>query len=183
MERIALAKGVTEDETEYDVEAKAEGDGVPTRSEFRQMLRALLGERFQLRVRREFREVPVYALTIVSGGPRFSVSSPEEEKRGNHGVHGINLTLDLVHATMDDICREMGGYFWIDKPVVDRTGLTGAYDIRFEATPENRVGKNLGEEEVSIFVAVREQLGLKLEPAKAPMEFVVIEQFSRPSGN
>ncbi|MCU1324633.1 MAG: hypothetical protein JWN34_3 [Bryobacterales bacterium] len=183
VQRISVAPGVASDEVEYDVDAKAEGQAVPTRAEFRQMLQAFLADRFQLRLRREFRESAVYALLLANGGPKFPVSASDAEKRSNHGVRGINQTFDLAKATMDDICREMGTYFFIDLPVVDKTGLIGAYDIRFEATPNGRVGQNLGPEEVSVFSALKEQLGLRLEPQKAPVEFLVIEHFEKPTGN
>jgi uncharacterized protein (TIGR03435 family) len=136
-----------------------------------------------LRVRREFRESAVYALLLANTRPKFPVSASDAAKRSTHGVRGINQTLDLAKATMDDICREIRDYFFVDLPVIDKTGLIGAYDIRFEATPNGRVGQNLGPEEVSVFSALKEQLGLRLEPQKAPVEFLVIEHFEKPTGN
>jgi uncharacterized protein (TIGR03435 family) len=70
-----------------------------------------------------------------------------------------------------------------DRPVVDRTGLTGTYDLKLEATPEWRIDSNPDPNEVSIFTAVKEQLGLKLEAQKAMIEILVIDRVEKPSAN
>lgn len=73
--------------------------------------------------------------------------------------------------------------FGVDRPVVDATGLSGAYDIRIEATPEFRINRDPELGDISIFTAVQEQLGLRLEARKAPIEIMAVDHFEKPSAN
>jgi uncharacterized protein (TIGR03435 family) len=75
------------------------------------------------------------------------------------------------------------GSFVTDRPVIDRTGLTGTYKLRIEATPEFRINGNPQPDDLSIFTAVQEQLGLKLEPSTAPVDILVIDSAQKPSEN
>ena len=67
-----------------------------------------------------------------------------------------------------------------DRPVIDRTGLTGTYKLRIEATPEFRIDRDPQPDDLSIFTAVQEQLGLKLEPSTAPLDILVIDSARSP---
>jgi uncharacterized protein (TIGR03435 family) len=157
--------------TYYDIVAKADGDATPSRAEFRQMLQTLLAERFNLKVHREMKEMPVYALVVARSGPKFKESASDAALVANHGVNGRNQNVTLSRATMEVLARDIRGSFGVDRPVLDKTGLTGTYDIKIEATPEfrmNRVGDDPGQ--ISVFTAVQQQLGLKFEPQKAPIE-------------
>ncbi len=164
----------------FNVVAKAEGDAERSRAEFRPLLQTMLVERFHLKFHHEQREMPVYALVIGKGGPKFHESAPETAFKSNHGVKGRNQYMDLTQATMTMLADEIG----VDRPVIDKTGLTRKYDIRLEATPEFRINNNNPQpDDIRVFDAIQQQLGLRLEPAKEPMEVLVVDHVENPSGN
>jgi uncharacterized protein (TIGR03435 family) len=171
------------EDTYYNIVAKAEGEGTPTKAEFRQMLQTLLAERFNLKFHHETKEMPVYALVVGKNGPKFKESAPDATFSGHHGVNGHNQTLTLVKVTMESLAEEFKNYFGVERPVIDKTGLTGSYDIKFEATPERRLHAEADPSEISVFTAVQEQLGLKLEAQKAQVEVLVVDHVEKPSEN
>jgi uncharacterized protein (TIGR03435 family) len=171
------------------------------------MLRALLEDRFQLKVRRESRDVPVYALTVARGGAKLrpheegscvgldpSMKGPPTKPfcgTTNSIRKGGSVTIQFRAISFRDFARNLGvngGPQLLDRPVVDKTGITGTYDIDLHFAPDY---SNPGfQKDVvsdpsgpSIFTAVQEQLGLKLEPAKGPVEYLVIERVERPTEN
>jgi uncharacterized protein (TIGR03435 family) len=171
------------DLTLYDIAARAEGNGARSRSEFRQMLQTLLAERFHLKAHRQMMVRPVYALLIAKNGPKFKESAPDAIPNFLGGVNGRNQNITVSKATMQILVDAIPGSFHLDRPVVDRTGLTGTYDFKIDATPESRIDGNSDPNEISIFTAVKEQLGLKLEPQKAMVEILVIDRVEKPSAN
>ena len=86
-------------------------------------------------------------------------------------------------ADSADIAQAISSMFGPDRPVVDKTGLTGLYDFFVEATPEWRINNNPQPEDVSVFSAVQDQLGLKLEPQKAMIDILVVDHMDKPSPN
>jgi bla regulator protein BlaR1 len=136
------------------------------------MMRTLLADRFKLVVRRETREAPAYALTLARDdgrlGPRLRRSTIDcvaEQKAGRQHPH----------------CQTRLLPSFAQRPVVDRTGLTGEFDVDIEIAPQSTAaGIDAGR---GIFTAITEQLGLKLEPISAPLEFIVIESVERPTAN
>lgn len=176
--------GIKDDEqqdTFYDILAIAPEGTAPTRDEFRLMLKTLLADRFQLKAHIEKKQVPVYALVISKGGPKLR--PPSEPSHEHHGVDGRNQFLETDSITMYDLADYILGSFMTDRPVIDRTGLTGTYKLRIEATPEHRINGNPQPGDLSIFTAVQEQLGLKLEPSTAPVDILVIDSAQKPSEN
>jgi len=171
-------------DTFYDIVAKAEGDAAPTKAEFRQMLQLLLADRFKVKVHREQREMPVYALVLGKNGPKFKESAPDTEPTGNIHVNGRNYEVTLTKATMDLVVDAVANSF-PDRPVIDKTGLMGAYDVKMTYTPDVRSNRTTDPDpnDISIFTAVQEQLGLKLEPQKAMVEILVVDHVEKPSGN
>lgn len=168
----------------YDVSAKAGGDRAPKRSEFRQMLQSLLASRFMLKVHRDTKEMPVYALVIGSKGSKLKPSAPDAGVMGRMMVEGRNYVTTRPKATMDDIVGAITNSF-LDRPVIDRTGLTGTYELKLTFTPDipaNRRGEP-DPNDISIFTAVQEQLGLKLEPQKTMIEVLVVDRIEKPSEN
>ena len=157
-----------------------------------QRLQALLAERFQLAIHRATKEMPVYALVVAKNGPKVKESTGgdgrRQEMRGRPGdLTGERATPEMLASTL---ARAVG------RPVLDRTGLTGAYDFRLEWTPDvgDLIGKGgPGEKAVeasapdpsgpSIFTALQEQLGLKLESQKGPVVIIVIDRAEKPSAN
>jgi len=168
----------------YDVVAKAEGNGVPTRDEFRQMVQSLLADRFQLAVHRERKEMPVYALVVGKNGPKLKNSAPDAGSMANVGVGGRNYDYDLPKATMGRLVELINQVSGLDRPVVDKTALAGVYDIRLTFTPEYRISRGPESDlnDIRIFTAV-EELGLRLAPQKADVETVVVDRVEKPSEN
>jgi uncharacterized protein (TIGR03435 family) len=163
----------------YDIAAKAEGDGARTKAEFRLMLQTLLADRFNLKFHREMKDVPVYAMVIGKSGVKFKESDPEKPFKSLVGVNGRNQYMEYSQATMEMVAEGIG----VDRPVIDKTGLTGKYDIRLEATPEFRINNNPQPDDLRIFDAIQQQLGLKLEPLKANIEVFVVDHMDKPSAN
>ena len=129
------------------------------------------------------REMPVYALVVGKNGPKFKESAPEAALISNHGVNGRNQNMTLAKVTMESLADDIRRDFGTDRPVLDKTGLTGAYDVKLEATPEFRINGGSAPGDISVFTAVQEQLGLKLEPTKGPVEILVIDHVEKPSEN
>ncbi len=165
----------------YDVLANAPG-GSPTRDQFRQMLQSLLAERFQVKAHFEKQQIPVYALVIAKGGPKLEKST--SDGHGHVGVNGRNQFLETSNITMTDLAASLNlNTLVTDRPVIDRTGLSGSYKLRIEATPQPRMSANPQDGDLSIFTAVQEQLGLKLEPSTAMADILVVDSFQPPTEN
>lgn len=168
----------------YDIEAKAAGDQARTRGEFRPMLEALLAERFKLQLHRAQKEMPVYLLSLEKNGPKFKESGPDAVQSARIGVNGRNQTITAFKQSTDDLARMIESVFFLERPVLDRTGLTGSYDITIEATPQSRMtGDDPDLRNISVFTALKLQLGLRLEPGKSPVEILVVDHIEKPSAN
>ncbi len=167
----------------YDIEAKA--DRSYSVDDLHVMFQNLLAERFGLRFHREEKIGPVYTLTVDKSGLKMKLNeSPEDFKIPmNFGAEG---TVGR-RVPMPYLCWWLGQQLQSDeRPVVDHTGLTGKYDftIRFaRELPLGTIRDNEGDQEPSIFEALREQLGLRLVPEKGPVEDLVIDAVERPTAN
>lgn len=171
-------------DTMYDIVAKAENGPVPAKPAFREMLRALLADRFKLQLHWETREMPVYELVVGKNGPKLKESSPDATAAGRLQVNGRNYDVTLTKATMSDVVDAVANAF-LDRPVVDKTGLDGFYDVKLIYTPSTRAnrGTEASLDDISIFTAVQEQLGLKLEPRTGSVKTLVLDHVEKPSGN
>ena len=168
----------------YDIEAKAAGVYARTRNDFRPMLQALLADRFKLHLRRAQKEMEVYVLNLDKNGPKFKESGPDAVPSARIGVSGRNQTITAVKQSTDDLARMIENAFFLERPVLDRTGLTGSYDFTIEATPQSRMtGDDPDLRNISVFTAVQQQLGLRLERRKAPVEVLVVDHIEKPSAN
>jgi len=186
----------------YSIDAKA--DGRESAGMMRgPMMQALLEERFHLRTHRETREVPVYVMTVAKGGPKFQPAKPGScqpfDASGDLTVHfdgipcaearvsrkGSITVIDFRGVSLDAFAKDLHP----GRPVIDRTGLAGAFDIHLEmeadAPDSSAPGSGAASDppHSSFIVALREQLGLRLDPAKGPSEFLVIDHIERPSEN
>jgi uncharacterized protein (TIGR03435 family) len=171
------------DDVPYDIVAKAEGDGTPSKDEFRQMLQLLLTDRFKMAAHREMREMPVYALVVGKNGPKLKPSAPDAGEMGRVHVNGRNYEVTIPKADMDRVVDAIMNSF-PDRPVIDETGLTGTYDLSLVFTPQTRA--NLASPDsgdITIFAAVQEQLGLKLEARKAMVEVLMVDRIEKPAEN
>jgi uncharacterized protein (TIGR03435 family) len=136
------------------------------------MLRNLLADRFGLAFHYETRQFSTYALVIAKGGPKLHPSEAPEgsyrfKAQGGHAT-GSSISMGML---ADRLSRPD---FQLDHKVVDRTGLPGTFDLTLD----------WGEDGPSIFTALQEQLGLKLEPRKTPLEVFVVDRVNRvPTAN
>jgi uncharacterized protein (TIGR03435 family) len=200
----------------YDIDAKLDDSQVealeklPPEQRILQIrlgVQSLLADRFKLVVRDETKEIPVYALVIAKNGPKLQEAKPGDtypngikgpDGRSHPGVmwmEGGKLTGQaLPMASLAMILSHQLG-----RPVLDRTGLTGKYDIALTWTPDqSSAGTFMGtagfkpdaestpppeSSGPSIFTAIQEQLGLKLESTKGPVDVIVIDHIERPSEN
>lgn len=162
----------------YLITAQADTEGALTQDEFREMARALLAERFHLRVHVRTERVAVYALVIDKGGPKIARSAPES-KRSRTELH---RKIELKRYDMTEFAQRLT--VRLARRVVDLTGLTGFYDLDLEWAAEPEPAVSGDEAGPSFFAAVRAQLGLRLEPRKDyPLEVLVIDHAERPAAN
>ena len=191
----------------FDVNAKAPdgvGERVPPEI-LRPMLQAMLVEPFQLKTHTESKEMPVYSLVQGKGGPKLKVSeTPPPTGPGGGGPGGRPQMMRMGRGqlsanggTMKAFAQQLSQI--LGRPVTDNTGLDGFYDIELEFTPEpGQGGGGPGGGGVppppgaipqsdtngpSIFTAVQEKLGLKLESSKGPVDILVIDSISKPTEN
>jgi uncharacterized protein (TIGR03435 family) len=163
----------------YDLDAKAEGGIAPTKEQLRQMLQSLLADRFQLKIHRETKEVAAYALVVGKNGHKMKESSADAPG-SNFTRGGIAMHMEYSRGTMERLAGQLSGT--AGRPVVDKTGLNGYYKYTLDWTPANRTPES-DSDTPSLFTALQEQLGLKLQPAKVPYEFLVIDHAEKPSDN
>jgi uncharacterized protein (TIGR03435 family) len=199
-----LPKWVTSDS--FVIQAKAPISN-PTKDQMRLMMQSLLANRFSLALHFETREVPVLALTLVKPGKTGPKLIPHAEGPPCDAPPSPDLfaprcgaTFSLRskgvrrggsrNTTMDMIAAALTGFGNLDRPVVDRTGLDGKFDYRLDWTPEPSVSAPPNPDappadlpETTFLQALREQLGLKLESTKGPIQTLVIDHIDRPSEN
>jgi uncharacterized protein (TIGR03435 family) len=168
----------------FTILAKAEGDGARSQYEFRLMTRLLLAERFKLKFHRETRETPVYALVVAKNRPKMKPGAPEAEPIAHYSFLGTNNIVTCPKADMETVLNAVKNGI-SDRPVLDHTGLTGTYELRLVYTPESRRVRETEPDpnDISIFTAVQEQLGLKLEPRKEAIEVLVVDAAEKPVDN
>jgi uncharacterized protein (TIGR03435 family) len=173
----------------YDIAARAPGDRAPTEEEEKRMLQALLAERFQLKVHQETREKPVYALIVGKSGSKLK-ENPAGSGVTRFNRKGRDVELVFTGTPIDSLIVQFPRMPGIDRPVLDETGLTGKYDFQFSLTDVQlgmKVEQNgipaADSDSASVFTALQDQLGLKLEPRRAPIRVFVIDRVERPSEN
>jgi uncharacterized protein (TIGR03435 family) len=202
----------------FDVEAKAAGDVVRGTEGTRRkqlMLQTLLAQRFKLAVHHETRDMPVYALVPARRdrmlgpklrrtdvdcvalrrspnyrpGPVFGTPAFDP---ANHDVCGAGVSIAGIlkgGMTMADMAVTFSR--WMDKAILDRTGLTGTFDVELQFSSEGLPGapgpppgvERPPNDNPSIFTAVQEQLGLKLESTRGPVDILVIDHAEKPTEN
>ena len=187
----------------YDLEAKASGER--SRPEMMLMLQALLADRFQLRTHRDTREMPAYVMTLARGGARLqppkpcmevdpaappSPRAPGETPLRSCGNNLMNsrsrppyMTWTANHVDSRSIAGALANFF--RRPVVDRTGLTGFFDIQIDLPPLQPVTTDAGAaaSDASVFTVLQEQLGLRVEEGRGPVDVLVIDRIERPTQN
>jgi uncharacterized protein (TIGR03435 family) len=153
--------------------------------------RELLAERFQLKVHREMREMPAFALTVAKGGSKLQTPVAEKDLQAGVPQNRINIYghghWQGHSALLSNLSRSLTGEPEAEgRPIVDKTGLTGQYDFTLRWTPVDPgpgAAPTDPGEWPSLFTALEEQLGLKLIPAKEQIEVIVIDSVEKPSEN
>ena len=179
------------DDEHFDIEAVTPGDTRPARPEQMAMLRTLLSERFKLSFHREAKEFSIYALEVGKGGAKLKVSTAAASDTAqliSTVYPPARIHLPAKNATMSDFTSLMQRAL-LDRPVVDRTGLTGRFDFDLDWAPdETQFG---GEVPVAptdaqappFFKAIEEQLGLRLEATRGMVDALVIDHAEPPGAN
>ena len=175
----------------YDITAKPDGEGQPNDKQWRVMLQKLLADRFQLKFNRQKKDLPVYAIVIAKSGSKLTKS--EGDPNGLPGLFFRGLgDLPARNANMADFAGLLQAAV-LDRPVVDQTGLSGRFDFTLKWTPDESQFAGMGvhvpaaidnpDAPPDLFTAIQEQLGLKLDSTKAPVDVLVIDSVQKPSSN
>ena len=136
-----------------------------------------------MKLHRETKELAVYAITVAKGGEKMARSAgdpngtPDENERSNGGV----VTMRMTNMSMGEFAPDLG--YFVGRPAVDQTGLTGRYDFQLKWTADETRAPADGSAPPGMFTAIQEQIGLKLEPVKAQTEVLVVDAVERPSAN
>ncbi len=169
----------------FDIEAKSESaldtqpkyDSAAARQQKRQMVQSLLADRFHLVFHHDTRELPIYALEVAKAGPKFHAMQTNNTQvnsgRNYLQIEGGENTMTVLAESLAEV---------LDRVVIDKTGILGKYSVNLKWTPDDAVSTG-DEAPPSIFTSLQEQLGLKLESQKGPVEVFVIDKIEMPSEN
>ena len=174
----------------FDIEGVPDVEGRPNHDQVKLMIQKLLATRFKLAVHHEQRELAVYAIIIGKNGPKLTKTDRKPSDNTNFSYTN-RVVLTVRNATMADFADGMQASF-MDRPVVNQTGLTDRYDFLLKWTPDGSQS-GLGEKmpppaddanaPPGLYTAIQEQLGLKLVSTKAPVDVLVIDHIEMPSEN
>ena len=178
----------------YDIDGVPDTPGRPNLKQMGLMVQKLLADRCQLKFHHETRELSVYAISVAGGGPKMTVTTAALNDPQGFGFRGLG---DLVvrNMSMKDFAAWMQSGV-MDKPVVDQTGLKDRYDFTLKWTPDDSQFQQFrGAVPItppktddpnappSLYTAIQEQIGLKIEATKAPDDVIVIDHVEKPSAN
>lgn len=178
----------------YDIDGVPDAPGRPSLKQMGLMVQKLLADRCQLKFHHETRELSVYAITVAPGGPKLTKTTLTDPNQQGFNFRGLG---DLIVRNMN--MTEFASWMQsgvMDKPVVDQTGLKDKYDFDLKWTPDDsqfqqfRGAVNMNtppntdpNAPPSLYTAVQETLGLKIESTKAPDDVIVIDHVEKPSAN
>jgi uncharacterized protein (TIGR03435 family) len=174
----------------FDLQGKAEMPA--SGAQLKMMLQSLLAERFKLVLHTVNRSSSILALVIAKNGPKLQVASkgrdcsesdPRVACHGVFGGPGSGLTGRSI--SMNDLANALS--YWVDRPVIDQTGLNGEFDIKTTKWMPDRPGTDVLKSDPNslptLFAMLQEQLGLRLESSKAPLRFLIIDHIQKPTEN
>ena len=173
----------------FDIEATPDTPGMPSRAQLMGEVQKLMAERFQLKFHRDKREMSALILTVAKTGPKLKTS---DDAGGLPGLFftGVGV-LNVRNAHIDEFTGLMQQAV-LDRPIVDQTGLAGKYDFTLKWTPDDAQLAQMGmkapaneaaDAPPNLFTAMQDELGLKLESGKAPVEVLVLDKVEQPSAN
>jgi uncharacterized protein (TIGR03435 family) len=174
----------------FDVVVQPSLPGRPSTAQMRSIVQKLLADRFKLAFHHAQRELPVYRIVAAKGGPKLTPTT-DEARAANTAAVGISSgQMTVRNATVKEFASLMQRYVRLDRPIVDHTGIAGKYDYQLSWTPDfsqfdgHPPGPARNDENApTLYTAMQEQLGLKLEPAREPTDVMVIDGVARPSEN
>jgi uncharacterized protein (TIGR03435 family) len=165
------------DTEHYDIEAKTQAPGELTKENLPKLLQSLLADRFRLNTHWETKDGSVYSLTVDRNGPKFGPSTSAADPGMNTSKRPGRAKMTGVRQPMSLLASNLGNQ--LGRYVLDQTGLRGEYDFSLEWDPDQTAESNLP----SIFAALHESLGLKLEANRGPVPVLVIDRAEKPSQN
>jgi uncharacterized protein (TIGR03435 family) len=176
--------------THFDIDGLPDIEGHPNLKQSRLMFQKLLFSRFKLAFHNESRELPAYAIQIAKGGPKLALTTRKPDDSTNFS-YNCQVVLTVRNASVADVAKGMQEGF-MDRPVVDQTGLHNRYDFDLKWTPDESQSYCPSDPARSrddpnappgFYTAIQEQLGLKLIRTKAPIQVMVIDHLETPSEN
>jgi uncharacterized protein (TIGR03435 family) len=178
----------------YDIEGVPDTEGKPNRQQLTSMVQNLLADRFKLVIHRDKKDLAVYALTVAKNGPRLTKSTAPPDATSGYGFGPLG-TMTVKNMTIAAFASAMQRTV-LDKPLLDQTGLVDKYDFILKWTPDDSQFSQIRGTGIavptgtadpnappSLYTAIQEQLGLKLEPTKALTDVIVIDHAEKPSAN
>jgi uncharacterized protein (TIGR03435 family) len=169
--QVAGPDWINSDGTRYDIAAKMPAGA--SSPQMPAMLQALLAQRWKLISHRETRTLPIYTMIVAKDGLKMHRAPAD----GNSKINTTNGRMTAQHVSMADLADQLSGQ--LGRAVIDRTGLAGAFDFTLNYSTDDTDATR-----PSLFTALEEQTGLKLEAAKGPIEVLVVDRAERvPSEN
>ena len=179
------ARTASSDAPEYKSLSNAQREELER--QFKQRIRSLLADRFHLVVRNEIKDMPTYQLIQTKTGSKLETADPDPAgnvgmSMGRGNITGSSAPIELLTRSLADV---------VGRPVIDKTGLQGKFNWKLEWTPDPGPAKPGAPADVapadtlgpSVFAAIQEQLGLKLESTKGSAPVLIVEKADRPSAN
>jgi uncharacterized protein (TIGR03435 family) len=166
----------------WDISAQPDLPGQPSEEQWKQMLQSLLADRFHLTFHTEKKDMKVFVLTRIANGPVLTPSdgNPDGVPHINGRGRGHLFAQDSNMRDFADILQQA----FVDRPVLNQTGLTGRFDFTLDWTPDEApAAADDADDRPSLFRALEQQLGLKLTLTRAPADVYVIDHVDRPSAN
>ena len=176
------------DSDKFEIQAITPGDTAPDHDAQMLMLRTLLTDRFHLAFHRQSKVFAIYEITVAKDGPTLAPSlTPEAQAQVTSVVYPDKIVMPARNASISDLARVMQRAI-LDRPVVDRTGLTGRYNFNLEWAPdETQFGGEMppmaDSQSPPLLVAMQQQLGLQMKAVKGPVDAMVIDRAQKPSEN
>jgi uncharacterized protein (TIGR03435 family) len=167
----------------YDIVGVPDVEGEPNLKQWQGIVRKVLADRFGLKFHTEKRELTVYAITVAKGGSKMRKSQGDPNTLGDEGDNdrGGQTTMKITNMSMTAFALVM--QFFMDKPVVDQTGLAGRWDFQWTWTTDESRASPDANAAPGMFTAIQEQLGLKLDATKAQADAFVVDHVERPGPN
>ena len=171
----------------FDMEAKVVNPDLAmlkklTREQSRHMLLPLLIDRFQLKTHTEVKTLPVYELVVAKGGAKLKLSADQTPNGGDINTNGGRTQIKITawRAPMDSVAKALSSR--LDRTVINKTGLAGNFDLTLQWSRDETSDPST-DAPPTIYTAIEEQLGLKLEPAKGPVQTLIVDHAEMPSEN